>query len=115
MRLITLAVALQTPADMSKGAHLYSSCQAAVRLAESPSSAQAKTELPTSTYCFGYLGGYVDGVNRLGNSICVNSASMDTVALVYVAYMQRTPKLMDEERSLGVQLSLASAYSCPPR
>lgn len=53
------------PADLSKGAHLYSSCQAAVRLSDDLNSAQAKGELASSTYCFGYVGGYIDGLNVL--------------------------------------------------
>jgi hypothetical protein len=112
MLLLTLLFALQAPADMSKGAHLYASCEAAVRLTDNPNSAQAKTELPASTYCFGYLAGYIDGVNRLHSSICVNGASMNAVARVYANYMQRNPKLIDEDRSLGALLALTDAFPC---
>lgn len=112
MLLLTLMVVLQAPADMSKGAHLYASCEAAVRLTDNPNNTQAKTELPASTYCFGYLAGYIDGVNRLQSSICVNGASLNTIARVYANYMQRNPKLFEEDRSFGALLALTDAYPC---
>ncbi len=101
------------PADLSKGAHLYGSCQAAVRLNDDPNSAQAKAELASSTYCFGYVGGYIDGLNVLKEEVCVRGASLETIARVYVIYMQQNPKLMDEGRALGLLLSLKASYGCP--
>ena len=100
------------PADLSRGCHLYGSCQAAARLSDDPASAQAKSELASSTYCFGYIGGYMDGLNVLKEQVCIRGASLDTIARVYVLYMQRNPKLMDEGRALGLLLSLKSSYAC---
>ena len=101
------------PADLSRGSHLYGSCQAAVRLSDDPASAQAKAELASSTYCFGYIGGYADGLNVLKEQVCLHGASLNTIARVYVLYMQKNPKLMDEGRALGLLLSLKSSYACP--
>lgn len=100
------------PADLSKGAHLYGSCQAAGRLGDDPSSTLAKAELASSTYCFGYIGGYIDGLNRLNEEVCVRGAGLDTLARVYVIYMQKNPKLMDEGRALGLLLALKDSYGC---
>jgi hypothetical protein len=84
----------------------------AVRMMDDPASQQTKTEMPSSTYCLGYIGGYIDGTNRLGEYVCVRSATLNTVVRVYVAFMQRNPKLMDEAKSLGVLLALKDSYSC---
>lgn len=51
--LLLFAGQVAVQADLSKGSHLYGSCQAAVRWSDDPGSAQAKTELASSTYCFG--------------------------------------------------------------
>ncbi len=98
--------------DVPEGLHLYGSCQAAVRLSDNPASSQARAELASSTYYFGYIGGYIDGLNRLADQVCVRGAGVNTVARVYVAYMQQNPKLMDEGRALGLLLALKNGYAC---
>ena len=113
MLILALGLAMQLHAvDMTKGAHLFGSCQAAVRMIRDPTASQAKAELPSSTYCFGYLAGYVDGLNRLHSEVCLKGASVDAFARVYVGYMQRNPKLTEENRSLGVLLAAKDAYPC---
>lgn len=108
-----LAAALQQPADFSKGSHLYGACQAAVRMSDDPNSQQARTEMPSSTYCFGYLAGYVDGLNVLMEKACVLGAFVSTVARVYISFMQRNPKLMDEAKHLGVGMALRRPIPAP--
>lgn len=108
-----VAAALQQPADFSKGSHLYGACQAAVRMTDDPNSHQPRTELPSSTYCFGYLAGYIDGLNVLTEKACIHGAAVSTVPRVYVSFMQRNPKLMDEAKHLGVVMALKDAYPCP--
>ena len=112
MLIAALAFALQLPVDMTKGSHLFGACQTAVRMSNDPTTSQAKTELPSRTYCFGYLGGYTDGLNRLDKSVCLDGASLNTIAQAYVTYMQRCPKLMDEPRYLGALLALKSSFPC---
>ena len=116
MIVIALIVAAQLPsqsANFLKGSHLYGSCQAAVRMTDDPGSQQARTELASSTYCFGYLAGYIDGLNVLTSKACLNGASLNTVARVYVNFMQRNPALLEEAKALGVVLVLKDAYPCP--
>ena len=83
-----------------------------MRWSDDPASAQAKAELAGSTYCFGYLGGYIDGLNVLKEQVCLHEASLNTIARVYVVYMQKNPTLMEEGRALGLLLSLKSSYGC---
>ncbi len=81
-------------------------------MSDGPASAQAKAELASSTYCFGYLSGYIDGLNVLKEQVCVHGASLATIARVYVIYMQKNPTLMEKGRALGLLLSLKSSYGC---
>ncbi len=115
MLALALGLALQTvtPTDFTKGSHLFGSCQSAVRMMDNPSAQQTKTEMPGSTYCLGYVGGYIDGLNRLKDAVCVRDATLNTIVRVYVAYMQKNPKLMDEGKALGLLLALTDAYACP--
>lgn len=46
------------------------------------------------------------------SSICLGDASEGTMIRVYVAYMDRNPKLMDELMILGVVSSLHDSYPC---
>ena len=110
---LLLAASFPQSADFSRGSHVYGACQAAVRMSDDPNSQQAKTEMPSSTYCFGYLAGYIDGLNVLTEKACIHGVSVSTVARVYVSYMQRNPALMDEAKHLGVVLALKGAYPCP--
>ena len=110
--LLLLAGRVAVPADLSKGSQLYVSCQAAVRWSDVPAPAQAKAEVASSTCCFGYLGGYIDGLNVLKEQVCIHGASLNTIARVYVLYMQKNPTLMEEGRALGLLLSLKSSYGC---
>ena len=103
----------QQPANFLKGSHLYGSCQAAVRMTDNPNSQQARTELASSTYCFGYLAGYIDALNVLTNKACLNGASLNTVARAYVNFMQRNPALLEEAKALGVVMALKDSFSCP--
>jgi len=111
MVLIALSLLLRSMTiDLSRGDHLYGSCQAAVRMLDEPNSAQTKSEMPSSTYCFGYVGRYIDALKRLNKEVCLDTATLNSVVHVYVGYMQKNPKLMDEERGVGLLLSLLSSY-----
>jgi len=79
---------------------------------DDPNSQQAKTEMSSSTYRLGSVGGYIEDVNRLGQQVCINGASLNAVVRVYVVYMQKNPKLIDAENAVGLLPSL-SAYPCP--
>jgi hypothetical protein len=56
---------------------------------------------------------YIDGVTSGDNSICADSASMGTLMRVYVAYMEKNPKMMDEPKNVGAHRAFAVEYPCP--
>jgi hypothetical protein len=43
----------------------------------------------------------------------VGAASDGTLSRIYVAYMQKNPKLLDEYKGTGLFLALRDAYPCP--
>jgi hypothetical protein len=62
--------------------------------------------------CLGYLAGFADAAGeRFG--FCVKGTTTGTLARVYVAYMDKNPKLFDEPESVTVDFALADAYPCP--
>lgn len=82
-------------------------------MTQDPNSQQARTELASSTYCFGYLAGYIDGLNALTNKACLRGDSLNIVARAYVNFMQRNLALLEEAKALGVVMTLKDSYSCP--
>ena len=117
--MFTLAAsAAGRPADagreLFKGAALYRTCQAEMRLMELPSlSAARQPDLIDGSYCVGFLNGFTGNLNAARNEVCPGSASMGEVVRTYVAYMDRNPKLMTEDRRVGLRLALQEAYPCP--
>jgi hypothetical protein len=62
--------------------------------------------------CLGYMGGFAE-TRVAAKSLCAPSASAGALVRVYIAYMDKYPKLMDEPRWVGVGLALEDAYGCP--
>ena len=54
-----------------------------------------------------------DGLGFGKHHFCVKEASVATMTRIYVAYMQKNPKLLDHHKSEGLVLALADAYPCP--
>ncbi|HLI78130.1 MAG TPA: Rap1a/Tai family immunity protein [Acidobacteriaceae bacterium] len=116
-----LLFALATPAahadpapDPSKGAALLRGCQAEVRLMELPSLSSAEPiDLINGAYCVGYLNGFTAGLTPATAAICTGEDSMAALVRAYVRFMERNPKLLDEDKRVGLRLALQEAYPCP--
>ncbi len=99
--------------EVHQGSYLYKSCHAAVRLMNSSTSVEAGDSIEESDFCLGYFTAFVDMNELQGHSsICLDNASEGTMIRVYVAYMDRNPKLMDELMILGVVSALHDGYPC---
>ncbi len=97
--------------ELNKGAALYRTCRAEIRLMDLPSLAVAtERDLIDGSYCVGYLNGFTGTLNV---PVCTQNAPMGTVVRAYVAYMDRYPQLLDRDRRLGVQRALQDTYPCP--
>ena len=100
--------------DVVKGAALYKSCQAEVRLIDLPDISQAtQPDLIDGSFCVGFVNGFTGNLSGAKIGICTNGASMGVVVKAYVAFMDKNPKLMDEDRRVGLGMALQSAYPCP--
>jgi hypothetical protein len=98
--------AQNSPNPKSLGSALYAHCQEAVRILDNP---RAGGDLQSATECTAYI----DGFSESGGTLfCTDSASVATMARIYVAYMQKYPKLLDQVKSLGLLDALMDAYPC---
>ena len=100
------------PPDFLKGANLFHSCEAALRVLDTTSSHFEDKDVAAGEGCLGYLDGFVDGGQLKTWSICVEDARISSMARVYVVYMQKNPQLLERPRSIGVLLALKEEYPC---
>ncbi len=105
--LLAVAMALQSSYANQRGSALYAHCQEAIRILDNPS---AGGDLQSATECTAYI----DGFSEAGGTLfCTDSASVATMTRIYVAYMQKNPKFLDQPKSLGLLESLMDSYPCP--
>jgi hypothetical protein len=98
-----------------RGAWLYRACQAEVRIADATADA-ANGGVRLAESCMSYIRGFMDGFRYSTVSVfCVDNASLGTTIRVYVAHMEKYPKLMDENRSVGFVSAMAANYPCSRR
>lgn len=65
-------------------------------------------------FCSGYFHGFGDYNDmNSGSSICLGGASVGTSIRVYVAYMEKNPKLLDDAMIIGIVHALKDTYPCP--
>lgn len=95
------------------GAALFHACQADIRMMDSSTGGDDADIYPANE-CIEYVGGFVDAIGISGH-VCFGDASTGTVIRVYVAYMQKNPKLLDESRGLGLFGAVLDAYPCPAK
>ena len=116
---LLLATAVTGKADdatreIVKGAALYRSCQAEVRLMELPDVSHAtQPDLIDGAFCVGFVNGFTGNLSGARVGVCTNGSNMGTVVKVYVTFMNENPKLMDEDRRVGLGMALQIAYPCP--
>jgi hypothetical protein len=56
----------------------------------------------------------LDGADGL-RGFCAQSATVGTIAKVYIAYMDKNPKMFDEREGTGFISALQEAYPCPAK
>jgi len=100
-----------TPRVGDTGSFLYHACLAELRVIDSPSGGES-TDKAQQPFCYAYTQGFVDGTNAEGKAFCLHGATAETVARVYVAYMEKNPKLFDLYKAEGLFRALGEAYPC---
>jgi hypothetical protein len=56
--------------------------------------------------------GFIAAMNLTQAKICVTGATKSTVVRVYLAYMDKHPKLFDVPKQIGLGLALRESYPC---
>jgi Rap1a immunity proteins len=98
----------------SRGSELYHACQADIRFMDAPNAnAVSNSDYVASEFCRGYFMAFNDFYNVEATTMCLDGASMGTTIRVYVAYMEKNPKLMDAWMITGVGQALRENYPCP--
>ncbi len=96
------------------GSALYRDCTQAVAGLDGTPTAD-RDEMVETLRCFDYVKGFWDGVS-VANTTCIPSeTSLGTLVRLYVRYMHEHPKMMDEQRYLGLLLTIADQYPCPKK
>lgn len=73
----------------------------------------AEKDLVDGAFCVGFLSGYTGNSNGLQTGVCTDGAAVGIVVRAYIAYMERNPKLQEEDRREGLRLALQDAFACP--
>ena len=107
--LMLVMAAQTTPADpRDRGSALFNNCQINVKMTPE----DTLPNYQAAAACTAYIDGYTDGIET-GKYFCVGGATLGTLARVYVAYMEKHPKLMDIYKSEVLFLALLESYPCP--
>ncbi len=100
--------------DTAKGASLLRGCQAELRLMEGAAlSSPDQGDLLSGSYCIGYVNGFVANFELGGGRICPDGQPMGELVRAYVNYMKDHPKLLEDDKRVGLRLALQGAFPCP--
>ena len=105
---------VSVPPQGMTGSDLFPYCQAWIRISDKTSSATEVIDSGLSEYCLGYIEGIATGL-KYTKRVCFDSPTVGTLIRVYVVYMQQNPKLLDEEKYIGVLNALEASYPCRTR
>jgi hypothetical protein len=99
--------------ELDRGSNLYKNCQAVIRIQDAGDAA-ATSDYKWAMACIAYIDGFVDGLAIAGSkAVCSDGASLQTMARVYINWMERHPKYMDSEKVTGLAEAVLDAYPCP--
>jgi len=110
------------------GSELVYQCKAYVRVESGPHSSDgnvAAEDVAAGGPCVGYVEGFVDGVNSefgvwvvgshkewTATELCIPPGTLDTWIKVYLAFMEKNPKFLDENKATSLRMALHDAYPC---
>ena len=111
---LLLVLAVQAPADpdFRQGTWLFSACKGAVRWMDAAEGSKPENDLSNFNNCSSYIYGFFDAEQLFNNCTIPEGVTMETFIRVYVLYMEQHPKLLDDNRYLGLQKALLNTYAC---
>jgi hypothetical protein len=92
-----------------------------VRVTESNTGEDSGDDISFRSECSGYVEGFIDGVSSGGpvaskewvaTGFCLNGTSVDTLIKVYLAFMEKNPKYLDEFKGKTLRMALHDTYPC---
>ena len=105
---LRFAAAVTPPATVqSETAQLYDACKAAVRVFDGTD--RPGIDVNIAPYCLGFARGFL----AEADGVCMPESTFNTIARVYVTYMDQHPRLRDEPGGVGFGLALRASYPCP--
>ena len=96
----------------SKGADLYRDCRTYVAVMEKGRPADYNEAFDAGV-CIGYVSGLTQGSRSLGLTCPPPGSTIGTLIKEYILYMDSHPRVLDFDRSAGVNGTLKEAYPCP--
>lgn len=113
------ASAQEPPYQQGSGSELVYQCTAYVKM--NSGEVQSVDDVGPGSQCFGYVDGFMDGVhsaspmisdNWRATGFCLAGSTMDTMIKVYLAFMEKNPKYLDQDKGASLRAALHDAYPC---
>jgi hypothetical protein len=110
--MIAPLLALAMLAITDKGSTLNTDCKAYIAVGDATGRTESGAAWSAGR-CLGYIDAMLDAGNSLG--FCAQHATAGTVARVYLVYMEKNPKMLDEQESTGFLSAMQETYPCPAK
>jgi hypothetical protein len=82
---------------------------------DAPESSKPREDDENFDNCASYISGFVDGLGPTPGGCPSPDATVGTLIRVYVAYMEKNPKWLDDYRFVGLLRAIREAYPCPTK
>jgi hypothetical protein len=111
--MFTLCRTAYSQENENSGAWLFHSCQAHLRVIDSPEGVGQSSDLAPARRCVDYMDGLTNAA-FLSQKICMKAGTgADALVRTYVAHMKKNPELMDVAKGFGAFQALTNSYPCP--
>jgi hypothetical protein len=106
--ILLAAHSLAQTVDVTTGNSLFHECQGAIRMLNG---SYDPSDGLDGQYCAGYIDGLTQGMEGR-KEFCIDTFRTSTLARIYVTFIQKNPKYLDQPKAYGVIASLTEAYPC---
>ena len=97
------------PPGYGKGSQLYAQCKKYVSVTEQ-GSVNSQVAFDGGS-CAGYISAMSDTL-MTNHAFCPTNTTNGTLVRVYIAYIDKNPKMLDESRGNGVVAAFEDAFPC---
>jgi Rap1a immunity proteins len=111
--IVPLLALAMTAGEVGKASRLYHSCKDLIAITDHTARKDASETLEAGR-CLGYVDGFIQG-SFAHPFACSGEATNETIVRVYIAYMDKNPKLLDEIEGVTFLYAMKDAYPCPAK